>query len=1185
MARRQRRDSGAARHGTRQRFVGRQRAKALLTGAVSTALVFGGNLTPVSAQSATRPAVPHTFRSALTPAQIQALSGNADQKVIILLANQHPEAPTPRSGRAAKLAADQQPILTELDDLHAGRVHGYSFVNAVSATISKAEEARLETDPAVSAVVPDGETRYGASPAVAPVGSSANGITSHTDANSTVASGRPVAPTGATASRPATGYPSAGGTPAQACSADPNKPVLEPEALQSMNVDNGPGGAPAAHSLADGAGVKVAVFPDGLDPNIRDFLTNGGKGPSAIFDYEDFTGEGPNAVTGGAEAFGDASSIISQGNRVFNLQGEVNPTYPLEPCYIKVEGVAPAASLAVMKVFGATNFAFNSEILQAIDYAVNVDHVDVLSESFGGNPVPNPGTDPIAVADQDAVNAGISVVVSSGDAGGTNTIGSPAVDPGVIAAGASTDYRLYQQTTSYGIQFGGNGWESDQISGLSSSGVTEANRTVDVLAPGEANWADCSSNTAVYLECADAYNGTDPQPIFAFGGTSEAAPLTAGTAALVIQSYRDTHGGATPSPAVVKQILMSTSRDLFSKASDQGAGLIDAYRAVLAARSYGAAANQGDALLYSPNAINSIGAAGTRTTTPLTVTNDGGASQTVSPTVRALGPPSTLASGSLELDQATDPTFIWQTGGAVGDEHILTFNVPPGTDRLHTAIAWDQKATAVFQTIRFDLFDPQGRLAIQSRPQGPVGFPAGGYSQAEVHTPQPGTWTLLVFDTSFSGTNSYTGPLTYTITGQRFETIPAAVRPATATIAPGRSATFEVTTTTPRAPGDSSESVVFGNDPSGVARATVPVTLRSMARVGRPFGGTLTGGNARMAFYGQELPYQFEVKGHHADISADVSVSAPGYQVLAFLVDPSGTPVDVQSSASWDGSGTNGQTISLFRQNPTPGRWSLLVVQINNVDSLLTSATFDAFIRYDGVIASASHLPNGGVLRTSKPRTATIEVKNTGSQPEAYMVDARRSQQSLMSLTALGASPSSQPLPISNGGDIPQFVLPPFSPFAAIGAQSTVPITLDTSPNFGTPDVEGLSQGTSSVAVLHAAELPASLYSCAPSEQGPFNGTAPSTTFSCGGAALTNPFAPDVTTSTGNLWADLEQGTNTYNPLVLAPGQSGTITVKLVPTDPTGTDVSGFLTLETFNFNTFSSDEVATFPYRYTVKS
>ncbi|MGA8523565.1 MAG: S8 family serine peptidase [Candidatus Dormiibacterota bacterium] len=1129
----------------------------LTTGATAAGLIAMAVAGQTPSQAAHRSPLGTTYLSALSPAQIAALSQHANQRVIVLLRNQHPEAPTPRSGRAARLAVDESPIVHELSQLRAGNLHSYSFVNAVSATMSSAEVTRLRQDPAVQAVVAD--TQVAAAPTTPQI-----------------------VAVPATAAHPSL----ATGTPAQACSSNASQPILEPEALQSMNVDFGPGGPAAAHSLATGTGVKVAVFPDGLDPNIPDFRTSGGKGPSAIFDYRDFSGEGVNGVTGAGEAFGDASSIISQANQTFDLQGEVNAAHALAThCYIKIEGVAPGASLAVMKVFGATNFAFNSEILQGIDYAINVDHVDILSESFGGNPVPNPGSDPIAVADQDAVDAGLTVVVSSGDAGGTNTIGSPAVDPGVISAGATTDYRLYQQTTSYGIQLGGGGWVSDQVSGLSSSGVTEANRTIDVLAPGEANWSDCSTNTAIFVECADAYHGPSPQPIEAFGGTSESAPLTAGAAALVIQGYRDTHSGATPSPGLVKQILMSTSRDIDTRAADQGAGLIDAYRAVQAARSWGNPTKVGDALLYSPSAINVIAGTGSSKTTKVTVTNDGATTQTVSPSIRALGAPKTIASGTLALNQSTDPTFIYQNGTTVGDVHTVTFTVPAGTDRLHTSIAWNQAPSAVFQTIRFDLFDPQGRLVLQSRPQGPVGFSSGGFSEDEVHNAEPGTWKFVTFDTAFAGPDSYTGPLAYTITSQSFKTV-GTVHPTSVTLAPGASAVFKVKTTTPSSPGDASESLIFGAAPAGdPARGTVPITLRSLATVGTTFKGTLTGGNARMPFYGQELPYQFMVTGHHSDLDATIHIAHPGYQVLAFLVDPSGTPVDVQSSALWDGSGTQLQDITLMRQNPTPGRWSLLLVQVNNVDSVLTSTGFSATLHYDLAKASAHGLPNNShdVIKHGGTATATIVVKNTGTQPEAYMVDARRAKQTTLSLAALFANPNNEPLPINNGANIPQFLVPPFSPNATIAATSTVPITLDTSPNFGTPDVEGKSFDNSTVALLSAAELPASIYSCAPAEQGPFSGTAISTTVSCGGIATTNAFASDVSTSTGNLWADVELGTSTYNPLVLNPGQSATITVAISPTNPKGTSVSGFLTLETFNNNTFSSDEVATFPYAYTV--
>ena len=1137
-----------------------------LTAAVTVAALVGAAPAIVSAANSHHKVL-RTFKSALTPAQIQALSNNANQRVIVLLRNQFTQAPLSSRLRRSNLATTQAPIANELRLVRARRVHTYSFINAISATMSKAEVARLKTDPAVRAVVPDTVVQAPASTpqiAVAP-SSPSSGTQSSIGASS-----------------PTEG----GGTASQACPANPNEPLLEPEALQSMNVDFGDGGPAAAHSLANGAGVKVAVFPDGLDPNIPDFMRNG---TSAIFDYQDFTGEGTTGVTGGEEAFGDASSIISQGNQTFDLSGEVNADHPLPPgCTIKIEGVAPGASLAVMKVFGDTNFAFNSEILQGLDWAVSKDHVNVLSESFGGNPVPNPGNDPIAVFDQDAVNAGITVVVSSGDAGVTNTIGSPAVDPGVISAGATTDYRLYQQTTSYGIQEGsGGGWLSDQISGLSSSGVTEANNTVSVVAPGEAGWADCSMDTSKFTECADAYAGPNPQPIVAFGGTSQSAPLTAGVVALVIQSYRDTHNGSTPSPALVKQIIMSTARDIDTRGADQGAGLVDAYRAVQAARSYGNSPKTGDGLLFSTNAINVISNPGHSSTTQVTVTNDGASSQTLSPSVRALGTPSTIASGKLQLNQATDPTFIYQNGQPVGDVHTVPFTVPAHTDRLHAAIAWQQSnaANPDFQTVRFDLFDPAGRLVSQSRPQGPVGTPGGGFSEVEIHNAQPGTWKMVTFDTAFAGPDSYTGPLAYQLTSQSF-TSGGTVRPASATLASGQSTTFRVTTTTPSSPGDVSESLVFGTTPGdSFAQGTVPITLRSLAQVGQTFTGTVTGGNSRMSFYGQELPYDFVVQGHHQDIDARITVANPGYQILAFLVDPSGTPVDVQSSAKWDGSGTNSQTISLFRQNPEPGTWQLEVVQINDVESDLVSSPFTARLDYDRAQARTVGLPDSASQRISPGSTivAKIKVTNTGNQEEAYMVDARRNNQTTIPLTSIGGNPASEPLPISDSSTIPEFIVPPFSTAATIGASSTVPITLDTSPDFGTPDVEAQQFGNSAVATVTAPELPASAWSCAPAEQGPFSGTAPATTFSCGADAVTSRFAPDVSTSAGNVWQDLLTGSSTFNPLVLDPGQSGTISVSISPTDANKSKVRGSLTLETFNFNTLSSDEVASFPYAYRV--
>src|SRR5262249_11617743 len=199
---------------------------------------------------------------------------------------------------------------------------------------------------------------------------------------------------------------------------------------------------PQAESIVNGNGVKVAFIADGLDVNNPDFIRADGQ--HVFVDYQDFSGDGPNAPSGAAEAFGDASSIAAQGRQVYDLSQFVNAAHPLPPgCTITVRGIAPGASLVGLKVFGNSNTAPTYRFIEAFDYAINVAVVDVINESFGANPFPDSGTDPITLADEAAVDAGVTVVASTGDAGTNGTIGSPSSSPKVIGVAATTNFRAY----------------------------------------------------------------------------------------------------------------------------------------------------------------------------------------------------------------------------------------------------------------------------------------------------------------------------------------------------------------------------------------------------------------------------------------------------------------------------------------------------------------------------------------------------------------------------------------------------------------------------------------------------------------------------------------------------------------------------------------------------------------------
>src|ERR1700759_309088 len=435
------------------------------------------------------------------------------------------------NNQSGSTATAESPLISQVKAAGGTHIIGYKAVASFAATVSPAEAAALAANPAVASVVPDQKVNV-----------------------------TPATSTPATPETPKTG---SGGNASSICGTASN-PKLPEDLITTPAVQ--------AHDQGiTGAGVTVAWIADGLDPNNADFIRNG----HTIFkDYVDFSGDGPDTQTGGEEAFGDASMIAAQGNETYDLSDWNNPAYPLpKGCDLKVEGLAPGASLIGLKAGG--EFLANSAILQSIDYSIT-HGANVINESFGANVYSdNNARDTIQLFNDAAVKHGITVPVSTGDAGVSGTQGSPSTDPNVISAGASTDFQSYEQTGYAGARPFSNGkWVSDNISALSSGGISQGGQVPDLVAPGEADWALCSTNTAIFTECVN-FNG-QPTPILLFGGTSEASPVTAGAAALVIQAFRKTHHGASPSPALVKQFLTTTAADQGLPAHEQGSGLLNA---------------------------------------------------------------------------------------------------------------------------------------------------------------------------------------------------------------------------------------------------------------------------------------------------------------------------------------------------------------------------------------------------------------------------------------------------------------------------------------------------------------------------------------------------------------------------------------------------------------------------------
>src|SRR5215831_16047830 len=612
----------------------------------------------------------------------------------------------------------------------------------------------------------------------------------------------------------------------QFCNSSPSKPLLEPEALTSIH-------ATEANSIATGQGVIIgnpdADFMAGNPNMIRP------NGQHVIINAPD-----PTENKFSDEFNGDFSTMAAQGTVTYTYASQLPFSNISTKCSFRVMGDAPGASITTTGFFNDTNslgqtVAPESQIIAGLQQAVD-NGVNVVSESYGFGALPGANDDLIEPTNTAMVQAGVVVVESSGDSGSSGTVNIPADNPLIIDAAGTNDLRLLAQADGYT-----NGWLDDNMTTLSSGGTTPLGNVVDLAAPG-------------YLALAPVGVGNQPPlPTEGFGGTSESAPFIAGAAADVIQAYRDTHGGATPTPAQVKQILTSTATDIGADADQQGADLLNVFAAVQAARQMpGTSQTHSNTpeLVDTPTQLDVQGAGGSTVHTSVTLYNASSDTERVSGTYRALGSETSFGSPVTENASAPPPGTPIPAQGATAAAPVH-FTVPRGVDVLNADMRWPDPSNSGNNILSFILTDPAGRLAQSSYDFGASNGPnqSPDIQHSTVEHPMAGTWTAQILWANGRGhvqsppdtPGPYTGTVTFQAGGQNFTTNPAS---APVTIQPHSSANVPLSIALPRAPGDAPESVQFTT--SNGLESSVPIARRTLIpSAGGSFGATLTSSVSR----------------------------------------------------------------------------------------------------------------------------------------------------------------------------------------------------------------------------------------------------------------------------------------------------------------------------------------------------
>jgi subtilisin family serine protease len=255
-------------------------------------------------------------------------------------------------------------------------------------------------------------------------------------------------------------------------------------------------------------------------------------------------------------------------------------------------GIAPGARLLNLRILNSQGTGFASNLLAALDWIMTyraVYDIRVVNLSVGTPAIDSFRDDPLCQAVRRLTDAGVIVIAAAGNSGksadGGKTYGrihSPGNEPAAITVGASnsfgTDARGDDSITSYSSRGPTRSFWIDD------DGLRHYDNLLkpDLVAPGNrivgAAAAD-NSLLANHPELDANVSTLRSRRMMYLSGSSMAAPIAAGAAALIIQ--------ANPklTPGLVKAILMYTAQSLAgANMLEQGAGQINVEGAIRLAR-------------------------------------------------------------------------------------------------------------------------------------------------------------------------------------------------------------------------------------------------------------------------------------------------------------------------------------------------------------------------------------------------------------------------------------------------------------------------------------------------------------------------------------------------------------------------------------------------------------------------